>query len=244
MGFDFDGTLAEIAATPQKAALTKQTRSRLVRLSALPDVEVAILSGRALADLKAIVGLRKIFYAGNHGLRIQGPELDWTHPRAKPIDEALAPRLESDLKRFPGAFVERKVFGFALHYRSMAPRLVGSLRRFIRSRVSSIGDGWRLLEGDKTFDLRPNLEWGKGHAMDLIRRSLPGGWLAVFVGDAGSDEEGFHALGPRALTIRIGKTDASAAHYRLPERQLVDPLLELLLKRPRPAGRASARQAK
>lgn len=233
VGLDFDGTLAEIAATPAEAALTSETRRLLELLSRRSDTRVAVLSGRALADVRSLIGLPGIYYAGNHGLEIDGPGIRWAHPQAAAVDRSVWRDIEADLKEFPGAFIEHKRLGAAVHYRSVPPRHHKRLRERLRDRFRMLRDRFRLLRGKKTFDLRHTLSWNKGDALEMIRKSMDGqhGWMAVFVGDDLTDEEAFQTIGPRALTVRIGRVRDSAAEYVIPRRHLVDRILESLAKR-------------
>lgn len=241
LGLDFDGTLAEIVDAPHKAALSSETRRLLLRLSRRPDIKVAVLSGRALADVRELVGLRGVYYAGNHGLEIHGPGMRWRHPKVEFMSGSLRTLLEKDMEAFPGALLEDKRLGLAIHYRRVPPRLLRRLGGFVRARVSRLKDRLRLLHSKKTFDLRPNVHWNKGHALDMIRKNLRGrgDWMTVFVGDDRTDEEGFRTLGMRALTIRVGAVKASAAQYVIPRQGLVDRLLTSLLLRPQSYGKGT-----
>ncbi|MBI4346237.1 MAG: trehalose-phosphatase [Elusimicrobia bacterium] len=231
VGLDFDGTLARIVDRPHLAALAAQTRRLLVRLSRRSDTKVAILSGRQLDDLKRRVAVSGIFYSGNHGLEIEGPDIRWTHPRAGGVDRSLWRGLKSDLAEFPGAFIEHKGLGAAVHYRAARRVSFRRLKERIQQRMAGLGERFRLLSGKKTFDLRPNLRWDKGHALETIRRALPGVWMAVFIGDDVTDEEAFRTIGPKALTVRIGRVKASSATYIIPHRRLVDSVLEKIAGR-------------
>ena len=71
---DFDGTLAPLMDRPEHVQLAPEVRQALLRLQALPDVVVAVVSGRALADVQERVGIPGIYCAGNHGLEIHGPD--------------------------------------------------------------------------------------------------------------------------------------------------------------------------
>jgi trehalose 6-phosphate phosphatase len=231
VGLDFDGTLAEIVDAPDKAALAGETRRLLTLLSRRSNIKIAVLSGRALQDVRSMVGLRGVYYAGNHGLEIHGPRMRWQHPRAETVGNSIRTLLEKDIEGFPGAFLEHKRLGLAIHYRNVPPRFLRRLGGFVRARVSQFKDRLRLLHSKKTFDLRPNISWDKGHALDMIRKNLPGRWMTVFVGDDRTDEEGFRTLGMRALTVRVGSVRSSAAQYVIARRRLVDRFLESLLRR-------------
>jgi trehalose 6-phosphate phosphatase len=233
IGLDFDGTLAEIATAPARAVLSPETRALLDALQRRPDTRIAVLSGRSLRDVKDHVRMSGIYYAGNHGLEIEGPGIDWTHPRAVPMERAVVESLEAELRSFPGAAVERKVFGLAVHHRRMPGRHLSRLRQRVSARLRGLKDAFRILRGKKTFDLRSTVAWDKGDALDHIRRSLPGGWQALYVGDDATDEEAFRTLGPRALTVRVGRVKRSSAEYVIAHRRLVDRMLSALALRPR-----------
>jgi len=82
---DFDGTLAPIVNDPGDARLAPGVRKRLEALAARNDTLVAIVSGRALADLRPRVGIASAIYAGNHGLEISGPEISGPELGGKPV---------------------------------------------------------------------------------------------------------------------------------------------------------------
>ena len=89
---DFDGTLAPIVDEPMLAMLPAAMRQTLNELAALENVTIAIVSGRALGDVKGRVGMPGLIYAGNHGLEIEGPGLSFEHPVAAGLKAKSAPR--------------------------------------------------------------------------------------------------------------------------------------------------------
>src|SRR3989338_6421054 len=72
---DYDGTISPIAAAPYKAVISKKTRELLKKLSVHPRRKVAIISGRALEDIKNRIVLKNLIHVGNHGLEIEGPKI-------------------------------------------------------------------------------------------------------------------------------------------------------------------------
>src|SRR5579864_6206731 len=78
--FDYDGTLADFADRPQQATLPPPTRVVLGTLATQPRVTVGIISGRELDDLKRMVGLPGLFYAGSSGLECDLRGEISTHP--------------------------------------------------------------------------------------------------------------------------------------------------------------------
>jgi trehalose 6-phosphate phosphatase len=231
LGLDFDGTLSDIVDSPADASLSPGTRRLLRALILKPDIKVAVLSGRALEDIKKRVGLPGVYYAGNHGLQIDGPGMRWTHPHVGELDASIWRPLQADLRDIPGVLVEQKRLGLAVHYRKVPKRYVRRLADRVRSRFAGLRDRYRILAGKKTFDIRSTVPWDKGHALEAIRRRLSGAWWGVFIGDDRTDEEGFRTLGPKALTIRVGRVNASAAQYVFSRRDQVDRLLESLAAR-------------
>ncbi len=234
VGLDFDGVLSEITPHPADAALSPRTAQLLKALRGRSDTRLAIISGRGIGDLRRLVGLHGIFYSGNHGLQIRGPGLRWMHPEANEVDRAVWRGLEEGLKDIPGAIVEHKILGAAIHYRQVRPEHRRRLSGLVRAHHRSLSGRFRILPGKKIFDLRPALAWDKGRALDMIRQRLEPrfAWNAVFVGDDKTDEEAFLTLAGTALTVRVGRVSRSAAQYVIPGRSWVDHLLEELVRRP------------
>ena len=117
---DFDGTLSYLARTPELALLPPETKKVLERLSNMPDVNVVIISGREMEDLRRKVGVEGISYAANHGLNILHPDGHGYHHKI-PEDyvkrlRALKAELKEKLER-NGAWVEDKILLVAWHYR-------------------------------------------------------------------------------------------------------------------------------
>ncbi|HXA96545.1 MAG TPA: trehalose-phosphatase, partial [Candidatus Dormibacteraeota bacterium] len=79
---DYDGTLTPIVDDPADAVLAEQTRQDLLRVARSPRGSVAVISGRALEDLRTRVAIGEAIYAGCHGLEIAGEDLSFCHPEA------------------------------------------------------------------------------------------------------------------------------------------------------------------
>lgn len=70
---DYDGTLAPIAPHPNLTHMTDETKSALNRIARSPKVFTAVISGRAVDNVKEKIGIDGLIYAGNHGLEISYP---------------------------------------------------------------------------------------------------------------------------------------------------------------------------
>lgn len=218
--FDYDGTLAPIAEQPHLALLPPGTRAALAELAALPRVVAGVISGRALADLKEMVGLPGLCYAGTSGLEIevQGERLE--HPRAAEFQER-AGRLEESLQAAvasnPGAWIERKPAGLTVHYRGVAAERVPDLRHAVRSVLGPAAPGWRVIDGLMAIEVTPAEGWTKSRALRAICARLGPGAIPLYAGDHQNDADALKAAaGMGGITIGIGP-EAPAARYRLPD---------------------------
>lgn len=215
---DYDGTLAPITPTPEQARLNPQTKLVLQRLSQKPHVTIAVISGRGLADLKRMVGLRNLGYAGNHGF-----ELWWRDNRQTVRIPRTARRVLSEVKRillkvshdFEGAIMEDKGLSLSLHYRLVnakeVTRLKAEFRNYIMPYVRS--GRVRVVKGKRVFDVRPNVAWTKGHAaLWFTKRMGSPSCLPIYIGDDQTDEDAFSML-KTGLTVRVGEHRKSKARY-------------------------------
>jgi trehalose-phosphatase len=120
---DCDGTLAPIVRHPALAKLSLENKKLLQSLSWTEDLTTAIVSGRSLAHLKRLVGLKRLIYIGNHGLECEGPSLRFVHPQAVTAEcllKTLTYRFKQAFKSFPRIFVENKGLTMSVHYRELA----------------------------------------------------------------------------------------------------------------------------
>ena len=220
---DFDGTLAPIAPTPDEAALPSATRCSLARLAASPRCTVAVVSGRAIDDLRAKVGLAGVAYVGSHGLEsADAPALPVYDP-PRPVRELLArlkERLGARLAAVPGSLLEEKKASLAVHYRRVDPSEVARVEEAVRGGVAELDSGGALdvAPGKMVLEIRPRVEWNKGTAVErLIRaeeRRRSGAVFPLYVGDDATDEDGFRALAGRGLSVLVGeRPDSSASHF-------------------------------
>lgn len=209
VALDFDGTLSPIVPVPGEAALLEGLAAPLRRLAERADTVVAIVSGRALADVRARVTLDGVYYAGNHGFEIEGPGVDRVHEIARssrPALEAAASELAAALADEPGVEVEDKVWTLTVHYRRTAGE--GSGAR-VREAVERHGrrPGLRVTEGKKVFEIRPDVEWDKGAATRFLLESLgeEGALPAIFIGDDLTDEDAFVVVRELGGGIVVGE---------------------------------------
>jgi trehalose-phosphatase len=108
---DYDGTLTPIVSHPGEAILSKKTRALLLAFKKNPRFLLAIVSGRSLKDIRTLVGLKGIYYVGNHGLEISASKSRVRQLIPDKIVTELGgirDRLNSQLKNVDGVLIEDK----------------------------------------------------------------------------------------------------------------------------------------
>ena len=231
---DFDGTLAPIVEDPGSASAVPGITSVLGEL--VNHVPVAVLSGRERADVEARVDVAGVVYAGSHGLDIRGPGVSHVvGEEAVPSLRRVAEMSRSLSDRFPGVHVEAKALGVAVHYRTLRSGSPVELEDRL-SQIAREDPTLRMIRGKKVLELRPALEWNKGHALRwLLGRLEQEGDVGVpiYIGDDLTDEDAFEALGAAGIGVVVrGETDdrRSLARYALSGPDEVLSFLRLLLE--------------
>lgn len=216
IGTDFDGTLVPHGADPGAIALDPTVRELLADLTTV--AAVAVVTGRSLADIRRLVGLDSLAYAGNHGLEIAANGLTERDSAAvlarEPLARAAA-RLADELAGLPDLTVQDKWLTLAIDYFS-SPHEV---RRIATAAIDSAVAASRPLfarHGVHGSEVRPVGSGHKGTAAIRLRDHQAGpDALAIFLGDELTDEDAFAAL-PDGITIRVGNDSRpTAARYRV-----------------------------
>lgn len=208
---DFDGTLVEIAGTPQAVRLPGELPAEMARAAASLGGAFAVVSGREISDIDRMLFPLVLPVAGSHGAKRRdssGTEHDLTATygeAAQRIADALA-HFAAD---HPLLIVEHKAGAAAIHYRR-APRLRDACRAAIAEAVGA-EHGFAVLEGKMVFEARP-AAIDKGAAVRAFMAEAPFvGCLPVFIGDDTTDEDGFRAvqaLGGLGIKVGPGATEA------------------------------------
>lgn len=234
VGLDFDGTLAPIAADPAAPTIDPACRRALERLARHPRAAVAVISGRALDDLRPRVGLEGLVYAGNHGLELDEGGVEVVHPvaaRQRPAVRRALDRVADALVAVPGWEIEDKGATAAVHVRRTPPGQVETVREAVLSAVRSVDADLRVSTGKQVFEIRPAIDWDKGATIRHLAADLPDAWRTVYVGDDTTDEDAFRAVRPDGVGVLVGSRDSTAAASRLPDQTTVAPFLTWLTER-------------
>jgi trehalose 6-phosphate phosphatase len=225
---DLDGTLLDLIDQPDKVVADAPLRDLLGRLTDRLDGRLAIVSGRSIAQMDAILGpiAHHVAISGSHGSehRWRGVAAHPVRPRA--LDEA-AERFRDFADAHAGVLIEDKSFGVALHYR-MAPGIEADAQALAMALAETLD--LQFQPGKMMAELRlPGGDKGKA-VHSLMARAPMAGTRPYFLGDDDTDEPGFVAaqmLG--GAGILVGSRAQTAATYALPDPAAVRVWLESLL---------------
>lgn len=216
VALDFDGTLAPLVDEPMSARMTTEARAAVRTLAALPDTDVAFVSGRSLHHLREIAehdDESPVLLAGSHGAEYWVPQTGAeteADPEAVRLRDRLRERAEEIVADAEGVWIERKTFGFAVHSRLAAdPTAAASVRERVDALMRAEAPQWRRREGHDIVEYASRSE-GKDAALARLR-AVTGATAVVFAGDDVTDEDALRSLGPDDLGIRVGPGETSAS---------------------------------
>ena len=231
LSLDFDGTLAPIHPNPGVVTMPVESRRALKSLEAGERSSVAIISGRALPDLRERVRMEEIIYAGNHGLEITGPGLHFIEPTAaRRVDalEELARHLHVRLRHIKGVEVESKVLTASIHFRGAPKSRLEEIHKIVQDAMMPIVQLFQVTQGLQVFEIRPRVNWHKGLAVRWISEALGRrDALPIYLGDDVSDEDAFAAL-KEGITVSVGRASGTCAQYHLEDQESVQEFLRWL----------------
>jgi alpha,alpha-trehalose-phosphate synthase [UDP-forming]/trehalose-phosphatase len=227
MFLDYDGTLTPIVGTPDKAVISDEMRSLMIKLKDI--IPVAVISGRALKDVKSRVGIDDIVYAGNHGAEIwdgkneiisQGSE-----GNRRLLEEVLE-KLKKETSHIKGVLIEDKGITASLHFRNVNVPQVGDVFGIFEKTAKEYEDNFRFIIGKKVFEIRPVNMWNKGDAVSWIIENMGRRRFPVYIGDDTTDEDAYGVLKNKGLSVSIG--GSVNADYYIQNQGEVKDFLEML----------------
>lgn len=222
---DYDGTLAPIVTDPDAAFPRPESVAVLRELAELPDTTVAVISGRALADLGRLSGLGDdpaVHLVGSHGAELDAPgELP---PEARHRLARLCDALGELVDGRDGVALEVKPASVAVHVRQAAPEVGREVLAAVRAGPAS----WpqvQVTEGKAVIELAV-VRTDKGAALDMLRERAEAD-AVLFIGDDVTDERAFARLAGPDVGIKVGDGETAAGH-RIPDTADVTRVLETL----------------
>lgn len=212
---DVDGTLLEIAATPDRVRVPASLRNTLHLTRERGRGALALLSGRSLDDLDALFAPYVFPASGKHGLEVRLPSGKVIRPDFDPKVLDRARRwLELLQRENRGLLLEDKGVALAMHYR-LAPRLAPEVENVMNELAVELGREFIVRPGKCVFELAPRGFDERSAIETLMNEREFSGRTPVFVGDDPTDEVGFQAVNEMGgHSIRVGNLEDTSARYR------------------------------
>jgi trehalose 6-phosphate synthase/phosphatase len=217
---DYDGTLVPFTRRPSEATPPPGLLSLLARLSGRAGDVVAIVSGRARAELDAFfVGVPGLWLAAEHGALLRSPaDGTWESLRGGGSSDwkgRVLPVLDHFVDRMPGSLLEEKEYAVVWHHRMSDPEsgewLAGELVAMLDDMLADTE--LRVVRGNKTVEVR--VAWAhKGEVAARLLEQAPDADFILGAGDDRTDEDLFEGLPASAVTVHLGRGH-SRAGYRL-----------------------------
>jgi trehalose 6-phosphate phosphatase len=208
---DFDGTLVKLQRKPSEVRVPQRTKRMLERLAQNPRLFVAIVSGRRCQDLQSRIGVETLHFIGLHGAEEQGKPTTISDAAATILARAQG-EARTRMAAMRGMRIEDKGMSFAVHYREATALVARGAKTCLLDVVAPLRDTLRVLDGAMVWEVLPNEIRGKGGAVRDLLAEFPAGTPAIYIGDDGTDETAFSALGDQ-ITIRVGTAQKSHAKY-------------------------------
>lgn len=213
---DVDGTLADIAETPNEAFVEVELIAAIPQLRARHGDALALVTGRSLTDVDRMFPGLRLPAAGQHGCeRRDSAGTVHLHSPDPVVLRKLRDLFARFAERHAGLLFEDKGATFALHYRQ-SPHLAVQLQSIVRAALEApAAASYRMLEGKQLVEIRPDGRTKGTAILDFMLEPPFAGRMPVFVGDDRTDEDGFAAvtsLGGWSVKVGAGRT---RARYRL-----------------------------
>ncbi len=220
--FDFDGTLVDIAPTPEAINVPPELKIMLRQLVERENTNVAIISGRSLYELQEYFPPSvMVAFAACHGCQLQMPgEVEQSilddGALQQDLDEFAANL--NEMSNWPGIIIEHKGCAVAMHYRLADRTTVEHAHEEFYSMAENLSnyEDMEIIEGKEVLEIRP-AGMNKGIAVDFLSENfLPtDDALVVYFGDDTTDLDGFDAMFEGSLKVAIGDKIAAQADYVL-----------------------------
>jgi trehalose 6-phosphate phosphatase len=209
--FDFDGTLVELASTPDGIFVPRSVPDILTALRRATNGAVAVVSGRGIDNIDSFLHMPDLPVAGMHGAERRDSNGDvqrigFNDDRLLRMEHVL----EGVVQANPGMLLEIKGAALALHYRNAAEREPAA-RAATEALVKEYADAYVLQPGKMVYEIKPK-DVDKGRAVRAYMSEPPfTGRKPVFIGDDLTDEKGFAVVNEfGGLSVKVGPGDTVA----------------------------------
>lgn len=213
---DVDGTLLEIAETPQGVYVPASLKVLLNTLRERLDGALALISGRSIENLDVLFAPERFCASGVHGCERRDASGAMLRPE---IDTRRLAEAREELTNFvlahEGLLLEDKGYGLAVHFR-LAPPMEDEVHRRMQASLQRLGPKFKLQSGKFVFEIRP-ANWSKGTSVAAFMQEAPfQGRRPIYIGDDVTDESAFAEVNALdGISVRVGAVETTLAHYRL-----------------------------
>ncbi len=215
MLLDLDGTLLDIAPAPDQVVVPETLLIDLPALRRSLGHALAVVTGRPVAQVDALLPGVPYAVAGEHGSALRfSPDAAIERQALPSAPAAWLHAAERLAQSMPGVLLERKHHGFVLHYRA-APSAGLPLRMALEAMIAPSADTFVLLPALMAWEVRP-IGADKGKAVDALMQHPPfAGRAPIFIGDDVTDEDGMRASRLHGgLGLRVADAFGSAQAVR------------------------------
>jgi trehalose 6-phosphate phosphatase len=194
---DFDGTLVDIAPTPDAVRAPRDLLDALLCAREATGGALAIISGRPLSEIDRLLDPLRLPAAGVHGAEFRTDPSGAAKPApVEPLPIDWVREIADAASRCPGVIVENKIFTVAVHFR-LAPAHAETMRTVLAAVVARGSEDYEIMDAHCAYELRPR-SVNKAHALRRFMKRPPfAGRRPVMVGDDVTDFDGIRAA--RAL---------------------------------------------
>jgi len=236
---DYDGTLVGFKPRPEFAVPTNAVLYALRQLKMKRDINIIIITGRPLEDIRKMIAIKGIGYAGTHGQQVifpDGRHFEWEKSgKSVPVVQRIKRSVIKESMDEKGILIEDKGTTIAMHYRKLDRSKVKAFRKFFTDAVKKFDKNGLLevMEGSEVIEARPK-GWNKGKAVGLIVKNMKErSGLVIYIGDDTTDEDAFSYLHSKtnAITIWVKNKEKrhTKAHYYLNNPKQVNAFIRTIL---------------
>lgn len=211
--FDFDGTLVDLAPSPDAIRVAPGLGARLEALAARHGDRAALITGRSLADIHAHIGRPRIAMAGSHGIERQTMTGEIIGASPAVLPPAAQQEIAQLVARTPGLALEDKTFGAAVHFRQ-APGLGPAIAQEAEGIAQAYG--LVLKHGKCVVEfVQPGVDKAGAVHIFMAKERFAGA-LPIFIGDDLTDEDAFAAAERHGgFGIIVGSRSPTCARFKL-----------------------------
>jgi trehalose 6-phosphate phosphatase len=216
---DIDGTILDLAPSPQQVWVPPGLRRTLARLDGLTAGAVALVSGRSLHDIDLIFSPLQLAAIGGHGAELRAVAGAEPTQRAAPLSATLKRKLASVTELGPGILAEDKGYSLALHYR-LALEKEDELRAAVNAICAEAPRGSvEILPGKLVVEVKPAGVNKANAVCELMGYPPFAGRNPIFIGDDTTDEPVFGIISQfGGLGFSVGRIVTQVnGHFDRPE---------------------------